>query len=430
MGRRPCSSAMRSPGLAEWNAPEQMNRMWSVLTVPCLVCTAEPSMMGSRSRCTPCELGSPVRQGELRELTILSISSMNTMPSCSVSRTASLATTSAGNSRSTSASSSAARASLTVSRLRSTLRAPAISRSRLMTSGDCWPCIMLPRSRPGLAGSSTSTIAPSSSPAASRARSPSSALGTGVVGKPGAAAHCAAATAPSGPAMPLDASWRRMVCSTASAMAACACSLSLLLTRPMAASTRSLMMESTSRPWYPTSVNLVASTLMKGASASLASRRAISVLPHPVGPIMRMFLGVISSRSSPATRWRRHRLRNATATAFLASPCPIMKRSRRSTTAAGVSLASASPGRSSGAPAVLAALLVLATLPAWPAPLLVLLGPDAPALPLSEPLPPGALGVLYTLVCRCMGRRLDGLCAWLKPQPGAALSPKLAHGDC
>ncbi len=37
----------------------------------------------------------------------------------------------------------------------------------------------------------------------------------------------------------------------------------------------------------PNSVNLVASTLMKGASTSLARRRAISVLPHPVGPMHR-----------------------------------------------------------------------------------------------------------------------------------------------
>ena len=34
---------------------------------------------------------------------------------------------------------------------------------------------------------------------------------------------------------------------------------------------------------------------MNGAFASLARRRAISVLPTPVGPIMMMFLGVISS---------------------------------------------------------------------------------------------------------------------------------------
>ena len=35
---------------------------------------------------------------------------------------------------------------------------------------------------------------------------------------------------------------------------------------------------------------------MKGAWASRASRRAISVLPTPVGPIIRMFFGVISWR--------------------------------------------------------------------------------------------------------------------------------------
>ena len=37
---------------------------------------------------------------------------------------------------------------------------------------------------------------------------------------------------------------------------------------------------------------------MKGAPASLASRRAISVLPTPVGPIMRIFLGSTSSRKA------------------------------------------------------------------------------------------------------------------------------------
>lgn len=39
-------------------------------------------------------------------------------------------------------------------------------------------------------------------------------------------------------------------------------------------------------------------TLTNGAPESLASRRAISVLPQPVGPIMRMFLGTISSCTS------------------------------------------------------------------------------------------------------------------------------------
>ena len=46
-------------------------------------------------------------------------------------------------------------------------------------------------------------------------------------------------------------------------------------------------------------MNFVASTLMNGAPASLASRREISVLPTPVGPIIRMFFGSTSSRSVP-----------------------------------------------------------------------------------------------------------------------------------
>ena len=40
----------------------------------------------------------------------------------------------------------------------------------------------------------------------------------------------------------------------------------------------------------------VASTLTNGAPVSRASRRAISVLPTPVGPIIRIFLGAISAR--------------------------------------------------------------------------------------------------------------------------------------
>src|SRR6266496_4661463 len=63
---------------------------------------------------------------------------------------------------------------------------------------------------------------------------------------------------------------------------------------------------------------------MNGASARRASRRAISVLPTPVGPIIRMFLGVISCRSGSPTCWRRHRFLNAIATARLAASCPTM----------------------------------------------------------------------------------------------------------
>ena len=76
---------------------------------------------------------------------------------------------------------------------------------------------------------------------------------------------------------------------------------------------------------------------MKGASVSLASRLAISVFPHPVGPIMRMFLGTMSSFICPLSCRRRQRLRSATATAFFAEAWPTMCLSSSSTTARGVS---------------------------------------------------------------------------------------------
>src|SRR6476661_7600835 len=75
---------------------------------------------------------------------------------------------------------------------------------------------------------------------------------------------------------------------------------------------------------------------MKGASASFARRRAISVLPTPVGPIIRMFLGVISGRSFSSTCCRRQRLRRAIATARLASCWPTMCRSSSETISWGV----------------------------------------------------------------------------------------------
>ena len=100
------------------------------------------------------------------------------------------------------------------------------------------------------------------------------------------------------------------------------CSSDLIM--PIESSNRSRMMDSTSRPTYPTSVNFDASTLMNGELSSFASLRAISVFPTPVGPIMMMFLGEISSPRSFETFWRRHRLRSAIATARLASFCPMM----------------------------------------------------------------------------------------------------------
>mgnify|MGYP003330395723 CR=1 FL=1 len=55
-----------------------------------------------------------------------------------------------------------------------------------------------------------------------------------------------------------------------------------------------------------------------------ARPRAISVLPTPVGPTIRMFLGSTSSRRPSGSCWRRQRLRSATATARLASCWPTM----------------------------------------------------------------------------------------------------------
>src|SRR5512139_1126487 len=75
---------------------------------------------------------------------------------------------------------------------------------------------------------------------------------------------------------------------------------------------------------------------MNGASASRARRRAISVLPTPVGPIIRMFFGVISLRSGSSTCARRQRLRSAMATARLASCWPMMCLSSSSTISRGV----------------------------------------------------------------------------------------------
>jgi ammonia channel protein AmtB len=62
--------------------------------------------------------------------------------------------------------------------------------------------------------------------------------------------------------------------------------------------------------------------LRNGDCASFASRRAISVLPTPVGPIIRMFFGATSSAISAGSFCRRMRLRSAMATARFAWCCP------------------------------------------------------------------------------------------------------------
>jgi hypothetical protein len=90
----------------------------------------------------------------------------------------------------------------------------------------------------------------------------------------------------------------------------------------------------------PTSVNFEASTFTNGAPASLASRRAISVFPLPVGPMRMMLFDAISGRTASGARCRRQRLRSAMATAFFASPWPTMYRSSSATIWRGVRSAS------------------------------------------------------------------------------------------
>ena len=49
IGNLPCSSGNKSDGLANWKAPEAINKMWSVLIGPCLVLTVVPSIKGNKS---------------------------------------------------------------------------------------------------------------------------------------------------------------------------------------------------------------------------------------------------------------------------------------------------------------------------------------------------------------------------------------------
>src|SRR5258708_12527493 len=126
---------------------------------------------------------------------------------------------------------------------------------------------------------------------------------------------------------------------------------------------------------------------MNGALARRARRRAISVLPTPVGPIMRMFLGVISARSGSATCERRQRLRSAIATARLASPCPTMFLSSSCTISRGVMVCAGSAGAGEGAG-------VGCVMPSERLDDVVLLGVD-PQLPAHPPPPPHDVAPLH-----------------------------------
>src|ERR1700710_688453 len=74
---------------------------------------------------------------------------------------------------------------------------------------------------------------------------------------------------------------------------------------------------------------------MKGAPASFASRRAISVVPTPGSTIIGIFSGSCPSRGEPVSCSLRQRLRSAMDTARLASAWPTMKRSSSETISRG-----------------------------------------------------------------------------------------------
>mmetsp|Transcript_23620 Transcript_23620/g.54700 ORF Transcript_23620/g.54700 Transcript_23620/m.54700 type:complete len:329 (-) Transcript_23620:146-1132(-) len=288
-----------------------MKRIWSVLMLPCFVLTCEPSSSGSKSRWTPSEEASAEPRYSPREQ-ILSISSMNTMPSCSTDQMACRLISSSEMSFSLSSSVRTGTASLSGISLFSIFWRPCILSKRRMISfiGKALPPDG--SSCGGFAffsGTSTSMSRSSRWPARSSLRN--------------ASLLWAILLAPTRQS--------RMRSSTFAATLSLIFSIAFALAVFMPTSTRSRMIWSTSLPTKPTSVNLVASTLMKGAFASFASRRATSVLPTPVGPIMRMFFGMISSRNPAGTCCLRHLLRSATATARFASAWPTMYRSRCST---------------------------------------------------------------------------------------------------
>ena len=122
MGSRPWSSGIRSDGFERWKAPEAMNRMWSVRTIPYRVETVEPSTSGRRSRWTPSrETSGPASSPRWATL---SISSRNTIPFCSTSCTARVFSSSSLTSFPASSSVRSLKASRTLSR-RERVRRPA-----------------------------------------------------------------------------------------------------------------------------------------------------------------------------------------------------------------------------------------------------------------------------------------------------------------
>ena len=282
--------------------------------MPCFVLTVVPSTIGRMSRCTPSRLTSgpctPSRPA------ILSISSTNMMPACSTRSTANRLTLSMSTSFCSSSWLRCCSASGTLRRRfrgRPWKRLGSMSFT-LMSISSIEEPVMTSNEGTDRSRISISTTRASSRPPCSWSRNFSRVRCACSLA---AAASGASATGRTGGRS--RSSRRSSAFSRAFPRTSTSCCSRTMST---ASSTRSRTIDSTSRPTYPTSVNFDASTLMNGDRARRASRRAISVLPTPVGPIIRMFFGATSSASSGGSFWRRIRFRSATATARFAFVCP------------------------------------------------------------------------------------------------------------
>ncbi len=278
-GNLPCNSGIRSLTLVIWNAPAAINSIKSVLILPYFVLTVLPSTIGKISLCTPSRLTSGPLPSPAFEA-ILSISSKNIMPSCSAS----------------------------------------FRPSEFMLS---WSIILLASSVVKCFKASETVIfffffclgikRPRTSP--KLVSLPPNPIGPKCMLWGACSISISSGTLSS---LPLLKSFQTFSFNSSSLISGCflriagnialnsllsaysfafgsTSAIFISFTMRIAASTKSLTMLSTSRPTYPTSVNLVASTFTKGALTSLAKRRAISVFPTPVGPFIIIFLGVISS---------------------------------------------------------------------------------------------------------------------------------------
>ena len=68
IGNLPCNSGSKSDGLASWNAPDAINKIWSVFIGPYFVFTVVPSIKGNKSLWTPSLDTSPPTLSVLPEI--------------------------------------------------------------------------------------------------------------------------------------------------------------------------------------------------------------------------------------------------------------------------------------------------------------------------------------------------------------------------